>query len=434
MAGTGGAKGEIVRTSRAAPAAAALLSAASLWACAGPQGSAEPAAAHAVRATAADPVRVADELRATLVEEPLAAHVMIAAHRETLSLATLLQLRGEISASGQARCAAMTPIVPEASPYLARLAAGYCRHFGVVAPELPALPDGVSGLMVTGTIAGMSAAQRAQLDTALHGFLRASPWYEPAAEARVASTIGGRQAVHFAQAPVRLSAAWAQRVSYQDEVWSDELVPVVSPTFSGEVNRSTYVTPHPQYEAPAKEVPPDRAAPERPAPQQKTPAQGKPGYEYRMVRRAVRRTVTRFRDEPRVYRYDAIARTARYRATWDVALALGPAPLELHIDAGDRRTGVDHDAEFAPAGVEPSRARLDDLDRWTQRVILRLAAELPPRLVAQWSVTFCGEAAFTAETAARCARGGAPPAAARAELERLFGADVDRAVAAFARP
>jgi hypothetical protein len=422
-----------VRTPRAVPAAA-LLSAASLWACAGPQGGAEPAVAQAGRAVPADPALVAAELRATLEDEPLAAHVMIAAHREALPPATLIALRGEISASGQARCAAMAPIVPDASPYLARLAAEYCRHFGVVAPELPPLPDGVSGLTVTGGITGMSAAQRARLDRALQDFLRASPWYEPAAGTRVTSTVAGSQSVRYAQAPITLSAAWNLRVSYQDEVWSEELVPTVSSTFSGEVNRSTYVAPHPQYEASAKELPPDRAPPERPAPQEKTPAQGKPGYTYRMVPRAVRRTVTRFRDEPRVYRYDAIARTARYRATWDLALALGPAPLELHINAGDRRTGVDHDVEFAPAGVEPSRARLDDLDRWTQRVILRLAAELPPRLVAQWGLSFCREAAFTAETAARCARGGEPPAAARAELERLFGADVDRAVAGFARP
>jgi hypothetical protein len=325
----------------------------------------------------------------------------------------------------------MAPIDPAAAPYLARMAAAYCQHFGVVAPALAPMPDSVNGVAVTGEIVGMTVSQRAQLDRALQGWLRESPWYEPTADTRATTTIDGEQSVTFAQAPIRLSAAWTRRVSYQVDVPVEELVVVRSYTDDGWY--PGMVSPSLQFEpSSAKAAPAKKAAP---APNtQETTYRTPPRVILRVEPRKITRTVTRFRDEPRTYRYDATARTARYRASWALSLDVGAAPLDLRIDAADRKTGVDHDAAFAPAGIEPSRAGLDSADVWTRRVLLRLAAELPPRLVAQWNASFCAEPTYTAETAARCARGGEPPAPARAALEPLFGADVDRAVDGFARP
>jgi hypothetical protein len=416
-------RGEIVRHSNARPAVV-LLASASLWACAGPGAATGPAA------PAADPAIVEAEIRALLPDAPMAAHVLIARHRQTLAPTTLATLRGEIEASGQTRCAAMAPLDPAAAPYLARMAAAYCQHFGVVAPALAPMPDSVNGVAVTGEIAGMTVSQRAQLDRALQGWLRESPWYEPTADTRATTTLDGEQSVTFAQAPIRLSAAWTKRVSYQVDVPVEELVVVRYD------DQRTWMEPMPrpsyEYEASGTTAAPAKKAP-APAPQ-KQGTWSIPRVTLRVVPRKITRTVTRFRDEPRVYRYDATARTARYRASWELSLDVGAAPLDLRIDAADRKTGLDHDAAFAPAGIEPSRAGLDSADVWTRRVLLRLAAELPPRLVAQWNASFCAEPTYTAEAAARCARGGAPPAPARAALEQLFGADVDRAVDGFARP
>lgn len=410
-----------MRHPNAVPAVALLAS--TLWACAG------PGAATAPAAPAVDPAIVEAEIRALLPAEPMAAHVLIARHRQTLAATKLAALRGEIAAAGQSRCAAMAPIDPAAAPYLARMAAAYCQHFGVVAPALAPMPDSVNGVAVTGEIAGMTVSQRALLERALQGWLRESPWYEPAAATRATTALEGEQSVSFAQAPIRLSAAWTQRVSYQVDVPVEELVVVRSYTDDGWY--PGMVSPSIQFEPSSTKAAPAKKAATTP---QETTYRTPPRIFLRVEPRKITRTVTRFREEPRVYRYDATARTARYQASWELSLDVGASPLALRIDAADRKTGLDHDAEFAPAGIEPSRAGLDSADVWTRRVLLRLAAELPPRLVAQWNASFCAEPTFTAETAARCARGGEPPAPARAALEPLFGADVDRAVDGFARP
>jgi hypothetical protein len=81
---------------------------------------------------------------------------------------------------------------------------------------------------------------------------------------------------------------------------------------------------------------------------------------------------------------------------------------------------------------ESYRARLPSFEDWFARLLAQLDAELLARLAEHWNTSFCQTPSFSGETAARCAFGARPPAAARAELARLFGKDADRVIARFA--
>ncbi|ODV12118.1 MAG: hypothetical protein ABT20_04495 [Rubrivivax sp. SCN 70-15] len=62
------------------------------------------------------------------------------------------------------------------------------------------------------------------------------------------------------------------------------------------------------------------------------------------------RQVTRYRDEPRIFRYPATKHEGRYQATFFVRVDLGSGlrPVEARGSAEDSRAAYEHDAEFAP--------------------------------------------------------------------------------------
>jgi hypothetical protein len=405
--------------------------------------------------TAAAGVAVAAEIRGRLAAEPLGAEADLAARGAQIPAAELAPLYAdlgrEVRAAGQARCKVTAPVDAAAEPYLARLTAAYCAHFGATAAAPPRLPHAVGAVALTGDIRGMTAAQRARLDAALDGWLRASPWYEPGATA-AAATVTGAQAASFAARPVTLDAPWTEYISYQvQEPYQESYQESYRESYQEpyqESYRESYTerVAHTSYRSESyscgygtsqrtctRSVPhTDYRSETRYRTAYRTKYRTAYRTAYRTKYRTAYRTVTRTRSEPRTHHYLATARSGLYTGTWSLALDLGAAPLELRIDAADQRMGYDHDEYFPAAGVEPSRANLDSFDVWSERLLLRLGTELPSRLVAQWGASFCREATYTAETAARCGYAAVLPAPARGELSRLFGGDVDRVVAAFA--
>jgi hypothetical protein len=417
------------------PAVGALIARRNQW----PEHLGSWTAATLAEETAAAGAAVQAEVRGQLAAEPLGAEAALAARAALLPAAELAPLfaglGAEVRAAGQARCKVTAPVDAEAEPYLARLAAGYCAHFGLTTPVATRLPDGVAALDLDGAITGMTAAQRARLDGALDGWLRASPWYEPAAETATA-TVAGSQAASFASTEVTLSAPWTELVSYQvQESYQEPYQESYQQSYQQSYTVSVPYTTH-RTESYSCGYGTNHRTCTRSVSQtsHRTETRYRTAYRtaYRTKYRTAHRTVTRTRSEARTYHYDATARNARYRGSWALSLGLGPAPLDLHIDAADQKSGYDHDASFGPAGVAPTRANLDSFDVWSERLLLRLGAELPARLVAQWAASFCREPQYSAETAARCGYGAALPAPARGALSRLYGGDVDRVIAAFA--
>jgi hypothetical protein len=104
------------------------------------------------------------------------------------------------------------------------------------------------------------------------------------------------------------------------------------------------------------------------------------------------------------------------------------SPLSFPITAAITQYGYDHDESFGPAGLSPGRANLMTPDGWFDYVLDGLGDRLRDQLQLRWQASFCRLPSYTVETAARCARGVAPPALAHRALEQIFGADTDLAM------
>jgi hypothetical protein len=87
--------------------------------------------------------------------------------------------------------------------------------------------------------------------------------------------------------------------------------------------------------------------------------------------------------------------------------------------------GIDHDADFAQAGVYPQRSNLTSAEGFVANEERRLANELRVRLDALYAARYCRKAEFTLEEASRCAYLDAQtaPPLAREMLRAQFGED-----------
>ena len=360
--------------------------------------------------------------------QPLGAEAVVAAQRARFPFDDFAplwpELAGDVRVAGQAQCAAVTPADAEASPYLARLTTAYCAHFGVVTRAPARLAQGIGGLEIEGAVSGMTGPQRDRFEAAVDRALRASAWYEGADDAPlVDAELSGTQAATYAAAEVTLEAPWTERVSYQA---TESYQEAYQESYTEQVPYTTYHTESYSCGFGTSQHTCTRSV---------SSTSYRSETRHRTAYRTAYRTVTRYRDEPRVFVYDAIARTGNYSGSWLLSLGLAPGarPLAVRVDATDRETGYDHDADFPPAGVEPSRAHLSSFDDWFEQLLARLGADLPVRLAAHWEASFCRERLFTAETAARCAYGAAAPTPARTELARLFGKDLGLVLDRFAQ-
>jgi hypothetical protein len=393
---------------------------------------------------------VATDIRARLATAPLIAKADLEARVAALpapELAALFTALGaEVRAAGQARCRAVAPADFAAQPHLARLAALYCASFGVVVDTPAQLPGLVGGVRLDGTIRGMAAVQRARLDASMDTWLRASPWYDAGAPV-AAGTLGGGQAVSIVKPEAVRDSAASRYFS------SDHRMPYPEPyveTFREEYQepyREAYQVPYPV------QVPYTTYVTERVPCGDRTCLTAMPRTElrseirYRTAYRTKYRTRTRMISRTRyraayrmiaggrdssIYRQSENLRAAHYRGTWSMTLDIGPAPIAVTIDLSDAQVGYHRDATFEPDAAAKA-GDLETIDTWSERLVSRLGDEVRARLTAQWRASFCREGAFTSEAAARCARGGEPPPAARAALTALFGADTARLLSAFSR-
>jgi hypothetical protein len=149
------------------------------------------------------------------------------------------------------------------------------------------------------------------------------------------------------------------------------------------------------------------------------------------------RQVTRYRDEPRIFRYQATKLDGRYQATFFISIDVGSGirPIEARGSAEDARSAYDHDVEFAPAGVHPEHTDLPSDLWWRQQQRSRVHDTVLASLDRSWTQSFCNEGVSAIEEAARCARvrPKPAPAAVRAQIAALISDDPD-AVLTLPRP
>jgi len=336
----------------------------------------------------------------TAATGPLAGEDIVHRHAALLARADFRDRRALLGAittgAAQARCAALATD----TPYLTWLVDRYCGHFGIARGDALPLPELRGGLVVTGEIAGVTDDQRAHLVDALGGAFRGSVWFAPGAPT-VAARLEGSVAQTVESHEVELAAGWTETVSYTEDEHTQE----------------AYQEPYEDTEQVmvTNQVPcGDTTCPE-------TSWESHSVTKYRTAYRDVTTSVTKYRDEPRVFRYRAMQSTARDTAGLRVHGELADAA----VDDDFVERGYDHDVVFAPAGVAPQRPHLLSFPQLVYREQQRLAAALRGALDAQFVARFCAEASFTPETAARCTYGDPahPPAPARAALATVVGGD-----------
>lgn len=380
---------------------------------------------------------VENDVRAMLAEEihdllqtrqPLGAKDAITARSQLLTFADFRELwpilAEDIRAAAFTHCKAALTAAPEQQPFLTSLLTSYCSGFGAPVPP-PISLDLANELTVQVSVAGVSEAQSKSASGILSmGFVE-SPWYDPASARALTTSITGRNDFWFTARQELLTADWQEQVPYEDtesyqepyedlESYQEQVPYTVNDTEQYPCGTSTCTRPitRTEYRSETK---------------------------YRTVTRyrTAYRTVTRYRTETRSHAYQAMRRDGKYAANWQVTLALtavpGEATLAFPVSQSITQYGYDHDETFAPAGLSPARANLMTPDAWFANVAAGLNEKLRDQLAARWLSSYCRLPQYSAETAARCARGSAPPPAARAALASAFGNDLDRVLSRMTR-
>lgn len=373
--------------------------------------------------------RLADELHLALqTRQPLGAQDALAARQQQLPFPDFAELwpllADELRAAAFAHCAAALAPLPAEQPFLTSLLTSYCSGLGAPVPP-PTDLHLANELAVQVSIAGVSEAQAKSTGGLISmGFVE-SPWYDPSSPRALTIAITGRNDFWFTARPELLTADWQETVPYEDT--------------------ETYQEPYTELESYQEQVPYTVNDTEQypcgtstcTRPTTRTEYRSETKYRTVTKYRTATRTVTRFRAEPRQHAYQAMRRDGKYAANWQVSLELAALPGEtaLSFPVSQRlaQYGYDHDETFAEAGLSPARANLMTPDAWFANVAAGLSERLREQLGARWLSSYCRLPQYTAETAARCARGAAPPPAARAALAAAFGNDLDRVLSRMTR-
>jgi hypothetical protein len=321
-------------------------------------------------------------------------------------------VRAIVLAKGRARCDELSVEGPWARWMVAR----YCGHFGLER-ERPPLPELRRGLVAEGALAGATRAENAALASDLANAFTRTVWFDAAATGGpIHATLSGRFAATIGSRRVTLTKNWTESVPYTD--WED-----VEESYQEPYTDTEFVTkqvPYTEYRTrtyPCGDTTCTETVPET---CYRTETETQMVTKYRTAYRTVRQAVTKYRDVPQIFHYDADEWTGSYDATIRVSSS-DPAFVATENDALERH-GYEHDVTFEPAGVAPERSGV--LSRAQFFVDERNAAlrQVVATLNGRWKELHC--ATFdTLDGAASCAYLDAKgaPAAAHARIAQTFG-------------
>lgn len=312
------------------------------------------------------------------------------------------------------------PAQPETSPFLASLLASYCTTLRVPIP--PAIDLGLAdSLQMKISVEGAGDAQISSAQNALAISFLESAWYDPASKRQLSGGISGNSTLAFTAREEQLSAPWTRRASYQaSETYQQSYTDYEH--YTERVSRTVYRSE--SYSCGTFKSP-RTCTRSVPSTEYSTQHRTRPVTKYRTATRLV----TKYRNVLEQYQYSATLKNGSYSARWQIDIDLRALPggshLSFPVSAAINQHGYDHDATFAAASLAPSRANLMTAPQWFDYVASRLSDKIHEQLEQHWQRSFCQLPSYTAETAARCVRGAAPPAAAHLALTQIFGGDTD---------
>lgn len=341
---------------------------------------------------------------ALTAEQPLHQKRALLAHPELGKVRR--ELEGAILQGGKATCARLKQTPTAGAPHWMELVARYCRRYQESAPQPPPLPEVVTVPAWSGSVDGVSAAQREQLQARLSQVFEASPWYSPAATRQAGFTLRGHFTERREQQTVRLTAPWTDRVPYTDH----------------EERTETIEEPYEEEEEYTDET-------------------GK--KQKRKVTRTRTRTrsytvpVTKYREVHKAFDYSAQRHALTYgfsvSATGVLVEQRGPLTA-AHTDQLSLH-GFEHDVSFPPGNVSPQRPDFPPPHGWFGQNVAQLEKTFAGQLREHWHQAYCAVPGLTLEEAARCARVGTElPAHASQRLAEVLGADGPRVPVLFAGP
>lgn len=308
-------------------------------------------------------------------------------------------LTEQIGAVGSARCDELKQQLGKGTPHLGWWVAQYCARFGAEGPRLTATPEQVSGLKVgADTLAPATAEQRQRLEALIDAAVRNSPWFDEHAARAAELRVSGSHVAKLTKTPVKREARWVQKTPYKvNEVRES------SQTKTHMSSENKHYTQYGMMLVPCPQLGPGCTMP---VPTAQTTAVPIETTAHRTMTTTSIETVTKYKEEPRVFHYEATEVRGEYEAKWDIQLALveGHAPLSTTVTGRAQQKDDEHNVTYAPASLAPKKASVMTHDRWFIDRMVALDRELPSLLREHWMALYCAKPSGD-EQLARCARG-----------------------------
>ena len=366
--------------------------------------------------TAADrPLRAEEALR----DMPLMRHPEMSQTRAELS--------AEITRAGRRTCDRLSTEAAPDVPYWAWAIDRYCHHFGGALTSLPTPPHARGGIEVVGSVQGTDAAETTALRGRVASWFSKSRWYASGSPARAAAAIEGHNAATFDTRRVSFDRPWSERVPYTAIEHGTE-------AYQEPYRHHEHYTESQPYTASVSESYPcgrSTCTRTRTVTRYRQVSRTRVVTRWRTAYRPTTRIVTRYRDEPRVFHYEADEVRAAYSSNLVVRIDLGGGvePLVVAVQRESTGSGIAHDVSFDPAGVAPSRPNLASRADFFSQQTGALERQMFASFAQHHARVFCTQVRGVDE-AARCLYGNAkpPPAVADAFASKL-GEDAPLAVA-----
>ncbi len=322
----------------------------------------------------------------------------------------------EIAEAGAERCATASEVA-RARPFLASVARAYCEHFGAPLPEQLARPGACAGVEFTGVIAGETLGERGTMRLALTRAYAASPWVDPLAHCTHRVHVQGTRSDQTTTQKIRVAEKWTERVPYA----ATEMVSVAYTTSEHYTAMEAHTT-YQSYSYSCGSHPPRTCTGSRPHTQYRSVPRTRSVTRHRMEPR----TVTRYRDVPRVFEFEAEEVVHLYNAAGTIAFEGGGAAATWKFE--ERAVALNHDVVFAPAGIAPSRAPPPSRPAMFAREVDKAASDFASAMAEEFRRRHCeGVSSFDTDSAAACllAAPATLPREAAAVLAEVFAGDVD---------
>ncbi|MGA9521321.1 MAG: hypothetical protein WBV82_07650, partial [Myxococcaceae bacterium] len=303
-------------------------------------------------------------------------------------------LRSSTQRAGAQRCRALAKDSGGATHWR-RLVVAYCEHWGVQLEAPQQLPGTAGAIQLEGAIAGLDAADLADLHRALGEAHSRSPLHRPEAPPWTLKLAGEAQ-VTTTKSKHQIETVWTERgMRPQTESYQQAYT-------TTEPRMATRTVPYTTYQSYTYSCGRSTCTGSRPVTQYRTETYTQ--YQTVTKTRPATRTVMRPYAVAHDFKFDAIEHVGVYLARIDATL-VGPdggALLRLPLTRTSTRTALEHDTTFPLAGITPSTPELPTAGAWFRGEAAAIARELERSLLDQWVARHCRNEAPTREDVARC--------------------------------